>query len=152
MKGWLTGLREYVLSLNMNMNRANGLFLWHRFLCFSSGSREEVGRKGRWFFSSPQQLKQNYPATWCIGHKTRSVTTRMETGMIPKQQTVTVFNLSATIPKGLMGQDVLSTHLSKLDLIVNSALFPGGKDSPPVQHLVSFSPQGNDLRRRHLLD
>lgn len=129
-KGWLTGLREYVLTLNMN-----GLFLWSRFLYFSSGSREAVGRKGCWFLSSPQHLKQNSPATWCIGHKTTAVTTRMETEMFPKQQTVTVFNLYATVPKGPMGQDVPSTYLSKLGLIVNSALFPGGKDSPPVLHL-----------------
>lgn len=34
-----------------------------------------------------------------------------------------------------MGQDVLSPHLAKLGLTVNTAVLPGGKDSPQIRHL-----------------
>lgn len=52
----------------------------------------------------------------------------LETGMIPRQETVTIaLNLYVRIPKGLIGQVVPSLHLAKLKLAVNAAMLPSGK-------------------------
>lgn len=43
------------------------------------------------------------------------------------------------MPKGLMGQDMPSAHLSRLGLTVKAAILPGGKDSSLILHLGNFA-------------
>ena len=38
-----------------------------------------------------------------------------------------------------MGQDIPSPHLTKLGLTINTAIWPGGKDSPPVLRLCNLT-------------
>lgn len=59
-------------------------------------------------------------------------------GMIPKQETATVpLNLYVRIRKGLVEWVVPLSHLAKLGLTVNAAVFPRGHGSPPVLFLCS---------------
>lgn len=129
MKGWLTCLHEYVLTLKLNMSEAQRVSPQDRFLFFwwirGRGGGENVGILSspyhlNFFFSLPLDTMVTGPGLQLQGH---------ETGMIPKQETIYFY---VRIPKGLLGQDMPSPNLGKLGLTVNAAILPGDKDSSPV--------------------
>lgn len=61
----------------------------------------------------------------------------VESRMIPKQETVTIFlNLYTRIPRHWWWGAVMPPlHLTKLGLIANAVVLPGGWESPQVVHL-----------------
>lgn len=104
-EGWLPRLRECALTLNVR--GTTGVPPLERRLCFSGGSGGRESREGRWdsfcphitstfFFFLPDVVVTG-PGLQLQG---------VQTGMVPKRETLTVFHLHVTSPKGLTGQDV----------------------------------------------
>lgn len=144
MKGWLTCLHKCVLTLSKRGTKRR-CPLDRCLLFWGKGVRE-----GADILSASQHLNV---FGGVFSPPTNAVVTGpgwqlqgMETGMIPKQETVTVCNLYVTIPKGRVGQEIPSSHLAKSGLTGKAARLPGGGDSPPV--LRPSSPCLNRSGRR----